>query len=272
MYTLAAGDILYGVADAASQITIIGMGMTLSNAGVETYDGLFFTQISNVTGALYTTPANTTAFIRSMSVTNTDTVASHTFQLFYQGTAATNALTPTITLQAGGLATYEDGYGWNTSISIPAGTTLLNDIHTGYQDWNAISVPTTPGANTLRMFARKIGGRMLPKWIGPSGLDTFVQPALFANNQILWTPYSSTTVAPNGFGVTWAKGGSSGTVSTLTPASTAPAIINQMRRTRHQNVITTANQAMGIIATAAGSPQFWRGNAAGLGGWFMFVR
>src|SRR6185369_15055955 len=37
---------------------------------------------------------------------------TRTFQYFRAGTAATNAITPVITLQIGGMAIYEDGQGW----------------------------------------------------------------------------------------------------------------------------------------------------------------
>lgn len=134
----------------------------------------------------------------------------------------------------------------------------------------ATSNPSAP-ASGLLWYARTIGGRTLPKWIGPSGVDTPVQPALFGNNVILYTPTSGTTVT-GGFGTLWAKGASSGTVDTPTVSTTSPAITSQIKRTRHRNVVTTTNQAMGIISTASGMPQFWRGNAAGLGGFYFFAR
>jgi hypothetical protein len=87
----------------------------------------------------------------------------------------------------------------------------------------------------------------------------------------MYAPTSGTTVT-GGFGTLWAKASGAGTVSHPTPATTSPAVINQMKRTRHVNAITTTNQVMGIISTAAGMPQFWRGDADGLGGFFMFVR
>jgi len=131
----------------------------------------------------------------------------------------------------------------------------------------ATTNPSAP-SNGLLWYARKIGGRVLPKWIGPSGVDVPVQPALFGNNIVMYTPTSGTT-ATGGFGTLWAKGGSSGTVDTPTLTS---GITNQIKRTRHRNVVTTTNQAMGIISTASGMPMVWRGNAAGQGGFFFFAR
>jgi hypothetical protein len=237
---------------------------------VETYKVLYQGQLAASATTIYTATANGPTFVRTITVVNTSVTTARTFQLFRGGTAAANAITPVINLPAGGAANYEDGKGWDFA-AIPAGTTLLNDAHTGYQDWSAISLPSAPTADILRLFARKTAGRMLPKWIGPSGVDTWMQPALFGNNVILYTPTSGTT-ATGGFGTLWAKGGSSGTVDHPTPATTAPAVVNQMKRTRHRNVVTTQNQAMGIISTASGMPQFWRGNSAGLGGFFFFSR
>ena len=135
-----------------------------------------------------------------------------------------------------------------------------------------ISAVPTPAADTIGIFARKISGRMMPKWISPSGVDNPMQAALFGNNIAMYLPYSSTnggTATLGGLGMSWTA---SGTVSHPTPASTAPAIANQMHRTRYANIVATTNQTLGIIATAAGLPQFWRGNAAGLGGFFFSAR
>lgn len=131
--------------------------------------------------------------------------------------------------------------------------------------------PPPPAADSLQFYSRKISGRMLPKWMPPSGLDSPVQPALFGNNIIMYAPSSGTTVT-GGFGTTWAKGGGAGTVSHPTLTSTAPAIFNSMKRTRHANAVTTTNQEMGIGSVASGLPMFWNGNAAGLGGYFFFCR
>jgi hypothetical protein len=271
MIILGASDTLAGIASAASGLTCTIFGMELNTAtSVESYSTLYQGQLPITATTLYTATPDGPTFIRSITIVNTDLVNSDTFQLFRGGTADSNAITPNFVLAAGGSAIYEDGLGWNIA-DIDVGTTLLNDIHTGYQDWNAISVPDAPGSGVLRLFATTTAGRKLPKWIGPSGVDTWFQPALFGNNVVLFTPTASTTVT-GGFGVTWAKGGSAGTQDTVTPTTTSPTIINQMKRFRHRNAVTTTNQALGVIATAAAIPWVWRGNAAGLGGFFFFTR
>ncbi len=134
-----------------------------------------------------------------------------------------------------------------------------------------VAVPVAPASNNLKMFARNIGGRMLPKIIGPSGIDTALQTALFQNRILMYVPSTSTTGTGSGTGLgpVWTSGG---TVTHPTPATTAPAISNQMRRTRYANVVTTTNQTLGIKAAAADTLNYWRGNAAGLGGFFYAAR
>lgn len=269
MFTLAASDTIAGVASAATEVTYTLFGMEL-NGTTETYKALAQGQFAASAATIYTATANGPTFVRTITVVNTNATTARTFQLFRGGTANGNAITPVINLPAGGAATYEDGKGWDFA-EIPVGTTLLNDIHTGYAEFEAIANPSTPASGKLRQFARLTSGRTLMKWIGAAGVDTWFQPALFGNNIIMWTPTSSTTVT-GGFGTLWAKGSSAGTVSTIAPSSASPAVVSQMKRTRHANAVTTTNQVMGIISTASGMPQFWRGNSAGLGGFFFFTR
>jgi hypothetical protein len=111
MIVLAAADTLAAGASVASQITCTVFGMEL-NAGTEVYKVLDQRQLANSPATIYTVPASTQAFIRSIMVNNNDTV-SRTFRLFRGGTANTNAITPTFTLLPGGCAIYEDALGWS---------------------------------------------------------------------------------------------------------------------------------------------------------------
>src|SRR5258706_6904765 len=73
-----------------------------------------------------------------------------------------------------------------------AGTTdggvLTNDQHDGYSEFAALADPAAPGASILRMYARLMSGRMLPRWIAPSGVAMPFQPALFGGTVVLFTP------------------------------------------------------------------------------------
>lgn len=121
--------------------------------------------------------------------------------------------------------------------------------------------------DTLKIFARKVAGRMTLKYIGPSGIDQVVQDKISENGQVLYLPNGGSTVGLS-LGLAWTTGG---TVSHPTPASTSPAIYNQQKRTRWANVVTTTNQILGL-RTATAEKRFWRGNAAGLGGFNFHAR
>lgn len=157
------------------------------------------------------------------------------------------------------------GTGWDIGLDIQSGGLNL----AGYTSGGNPSDPVAPAADNLRVYAKKVSGRMLLKFIGPSGLDSPFQPALFGNNVVLFAPSSGTTGTGTGFGTVWQ---SNGTVSHPTPATTAPAVSNQIKRTRYANVVTTTNQVLGPKVNAASESQFWRGNAAGLGGFFFQTR
>lgn len=111
MLTLAAADTLAGVASAATIVTSTVFGMELVGT-TETYKVLDQRQLASSAATIYTVPASTTTFIRSIHVVNNDTV-TRTFQYFRGGTVAANAITPVITLPIGGMAIYEDGQGWS---------------------------------------------------------------------------------------------------------------------------------------------------------------
>lgn len=263
MFTLAANDTLAGVASAASEVTCTIFGMEL-NGTTETYKVLYQGQLASSAATIYTATANGPTFIRTITIVNTDTVSANTFQLFRGGTANANAITPVINLAAGGAATYEDGKGWD-AFTIPAGTTLLNDIHTGYIDMDAISPPSVPGSGVLRLYARTISGRTLPKWMPPSGVDTPFQTALYSNRVALYLPNTGTTAGIN-IGTPWAVGTTIGH-----PAPTA-GIYTQIKRTTSTNVVTTTNQTLGVSSIVSTAASFWRGNDVGLGGFFFFSR
>ena len=274
MYTLPASKVLNADADAGSVLTMTIFGMEYSG-GTEVYKDLAQAQIAASVAAFYTVPASTTAFIRTITIVNTDS-ASHTFQLFIGGTAASNAITPVYTVAAGGQAVYEDGLGWQFftsggSLITSSGGAVTNEIHTGYSEYQAISLPAVPAIDTLRFYGRKLGGRMIPKWTPPSGVDQAVQPQLWGNHIVQYYPSSSTnggTATLGGFGQSWTAGG---TVSHPTPAS--GSLMASIHRTRYANVVTTQNQTLGLSSIGSGVGLNWfRGDGSGRGGFFMHVR
>jgi hypothetical protein len=130
----------------------------------------------------------------------------------------------------------------------------------------AVANPSTPGADTAWLYARKMAGRVVPKWMGPSGVDYPLQSSLWGNQIQMWSPASGTTAGQYMGGTLT----SAGTVSHPTPSNTSYA--TRMKRTRWANVVTTTNQVLGIHGSTADMACYLRGNAAGVGGFFLFCR
>jgi hypothetical protein len=133
MLTLAATDTLAAGASVASQITSTVFGMEL-NAGVEVYKVLDQRQLAAAPATIYTAPASTTAFIKSIMVNNNDT-ATRTFRFFRAGTAAANAITPTFSLLPGGCSVYEDGMGWTFYNSAGQLLQAIGAPVSGFDNW-----------------------------------------------------------------------------------------------------------------------------------------
>jgi len=184
--------------------------------------------------------------------------------------SAANQLTRTTVLEssnAGSVVTLSAGTK-HVAIAGLASRTLqfLSDLSTLLPAVGDSAIAASP-TDTLKLFARKVAGRMTPRYIGPSGVDQTIQDKISENGTVVYFPNGGTTVGLN-LGLSWTTGG---TVSHPTPASTAPALYSQQKRTRWANVVTTTNQTLGLH-TATAEKRYWRGNAAGLGGFNFHAR
>jgi hypothetical protein len=126
--------------------------------------------------------------------------------------------------------------------------------------------PATPAAGLL-VYSQNRAGRRFPKWVGPSGVDYMFQPALFGNNVALWLPGTGTTVAIS-FGEAWTARNAGTGAAQSHPTRATTNILTQTKRARF-GTGTTATGSSGIQST---NPVVWRGNAAGLGGFFCHFR
>lgn len=154
------------------------------------------------------------------------------------------------------------GAGTEIGLKVAGGFDIGVDIASGSLQMAAITdEPSVPTAGSMKIYAKEIAGRMILKSVGPSGLDTPYQPALFANNIAILLPSTGTAINTLGMPNTTV-----GTAST--PAITTTNLANSMRRVRVASA-TTANAAAELRSAA---PLVWRGNAAGLGGFFYASR
>ena len=138
----------------------------------------------------------------------------------------------------------------------------LGGVDTGIDLKGITTEPSPPAADTLHFYSKKIAGRMVPKVVGPSGIDTPLQNAFWNNNICMWTPTTATAGVWLG-----TAGAGAGTYTTALPTTTS--LYTVMKRARWANVATTLNQVLGQRNTEA---MFFRGNADGQGGFFFYAR
>ena len=127
--------------------------------------------------------------------------------------------------------------------------------------------PATPAASGLNLFSRTRGGRLLPAWIGPSGLDSTLQPALFGNSTYMWLPGTGTTLAIN-WGTSFTARNSGTSAAQATPTKASTNAMTSMNRAQ----FGTGTTATGVSGVQSAATVAWRGNATGLGGFFFFAR
>lgn len=122
--------------------------------------------------------------------------------------------------------------------------------------------PSAPSTGQLKIYSKKIAGKMCPKTVGPSGIDSPLQNAFWQNNICIWQP----TTALNGLWLGTAPAGA-GTYATVLPTSTS--LYTAMKRGRWSNIATTANQ---VLTQRSVELMYFLGNSAGMGGFFFYTR
>lgn len=128
------------------------------------------------------------------------------------------------------------------------------------------SVPGTPAADTVRLFRRKIANRNMVAFIGPSGVDSSLQPILARNKVGYWCPPGNATTSPGVLGFT------APTVAGFTATARNVATTNFFTRMRRIGYVTTA--AAGAVGQWRCAPaQYTVGDSTtGLGGFTYIVR
>lgn len=143
-----------------------------------------------------------------------------------------------------------------------------NDAHTvdtdGIDIPMASSTPAAPPTDNIRFYNKSVGGSPMPAIISPSGPSYALQP-LFGQKKIaIWSPLpNSTTTTGAFFGIV-----AMNNLGTLTGRAIATT-----------NFFTTMSRVAYVSTTSAGSraagygvSNYWRGNAAGLGGFRAVFR
>lgn len=126
-------------------------------------------------------------------------------------------------------------------------------------------IPSPPPAANVSMFGRSIGGRLMPAFMGPSGLDSVLQPHI-ARNRVSWIQWVGTAALANtqvGFPVAPTY---LGTVTMRTPDATS--LYQSIRRLGLVSAATAGSN--GYVRIAAS--HWLRGNVADMGGFHWISR
>lgn len=128
------------------------------------------------------------------------------------------------------------------------------------------SMPLPAGAGEMKLFSRKLANRLMPAFVGPSGLDSALQPLLARNKVGYWNPPGNATTVPGVFGFT------APTITGFTATARNVATTNMFTRMRRLGYVSAAT---------AGSVGQWRvsvyqytvgSSSTNLGGFFYVVR
>jgi Major tropism determinant N-terminal domain len=133
---------------------------------------------------------------------------------------------------------------------------LLLEVFTGANE------PSNPAAGRMLLYGKNMAGRMVPKFKGPGGLDTPLQPALWANGRIEVHPSSGT-------GFTTVAAAAPTAVGTVShPGIASGSLRAQTRRA----IVTSAATANSASELRIAANIVFRGDAVGQGGFHFACR
>lgn len=127
--------------------------------------------------------------------------------------------------------------------------------------------PAIPPADTGLLYARAIAGRVMPKWVGPSGVDYPLQSHIGFNGVAIWK--GGVSPSPGFASVIGAMPYTSASPTNPTIPTLAST---SLRNQTYRSTIGASATAGTIAYIRANIARFWIGNAAGLGGFFVSHR
>jgi hypothetical protein len=151
---------------------------------------------------------------------------------------------------------------WNNAGTLAGAANV--EIEGGQLRLGAIATPAAPASGGVKLFGRSVGGRILPAIVGPSGLDTALQPILARNKVAIWTAQGNA-----GVGSEW--GINLSTTGAGTNANVATTNLHSYMQRREWLVTTASTTA---VAGFRGNAQTKTvgGPAAALGGFHLVWR
>lgn len=148
---------------------------------------------------------------------------------------------------------------WNADHTIDAGGITIPFSSTA---------PTSPAADNVTIFCREIANRAMPGFVGPSGLDSALQPFLARNKVAFWNPPGNATTAPGVFGF-----GTFTIVSNAGSTFTARNVATTNVLTRMKRVAVVSTNTSGTLGSLRDpQAQYTTGTGSGLGGFHYVAR
>lgn len=125
------------------------------------------------------------------------------------------------------------------------------------------TIPSAP-VGAVTVFSRSVGGRLMPAFMGPSGLDSSLQPILARNKVGYWAPPGNATTVPGVFGYTAHTATGTATARNVATTNT----FTRMRRLGYVSAATAGALAGARVAVA----QITVGDGSGKGGFHKVIR
>lgn len=131
-------------------------------------------------------------------------------------------------------------------------------------DLPLVDAPTAPVADKIAIYGQKRAGKMMLTQMGPSGLDSSLQPSLGGNKIGFWLPAGNSTTVPAVVGINTMT--ALGTATARTVAATNFA--TRMLRLGYVSAATAAS----ICGIREGQNKYTTGAGDGLGGFYYRIR
>ena len=160
-----------------------------------------------------------------------------------------------------GLGAFQD-FAKTTETSAPtaAGITIPNNP----------TAPASPAADNVTIFCTEVANRAMPAFVGPSGLDSPLQPFLARNKIAFWSPAGNSTTAPIIFNMPpLTVFSNNGTTFTARNVATTNFLT---RIKRIAMISTTNNDNRGMASLYSTVAQYTTGTGTGLGGFHYVCR
>lgn len=185
------------------------------------------------------------------------------------GTAATDINTGALVVKGGAAVSgslFVNGNFHTNGMQFDSGngTFALTATNAEFSIRGITNEPATPTAGNLVVYSKSIGGRMMVKQKGPSGIDTPLQPVIYQNKIGYWNPPGNSTTVPGVMGMNAPTALGTATARNVATTNT----FTRMRRLGYVSAATLGSFAGHYDTTA----QYTVGNGAGLGGFYYVCR